>query len=184
MTEGMRLGVFGGASEGYTEQGLALARSVGTYAAELGLILLTGATHGIPYAAGKAAIAAGGTVLGISPARDAAEHVATYRKPLDGTTHIIWTGLGYTGRNFLNVRNCEVSLFIGGGAGTLEEFCIAIYEGHTIGALTNSGGIAGLLPQIVAQFGNLHGSEVLFGEEPRTLLDSLLLRHAARRTER
>lgn len=181
MTSPLRLGIFGGASEGYGQQALELATQVGSYAAKQGLILVTGATHGIPHAAAIAALAAGGTVIGISPAHNAQEHVELYGKPLDGATHIIWTGLGYTGRNFLNLRNCDTSIFIGGGAGTLEEFCVAIYDGQVIGVLTNSGGVADLLPVIVNRFQNHHGSQFIFGTEPEALVDEVIRTTKARR---
>ena len=85
-------------------------------------------------------------VLGISPAHDATEHVETYGKPLDGSTHIFYTGLGLTGRNVLNIRNCDLAVFVGGEAGTLQEFAIAVNEGRVVGVLTNSGGICETLP--------------------------------------
>lgn len=180
MKPGFRLGIFGAASEGFEPHAELLAFAVGEYAAKLGLTLVTGATTGIPYAAGKAAIAAGGTVLGISPARDAGEHVNKYGKPLDGSTHIFWTGFGFTGRNFLNIRNCDASIFIGGGAGTLEEFCIAVYEGQVIGVLTNSGGIASLIPEIVSRFQNMHGSDCLFDTSAERLVDQVVERSTGR----
>ncbi|MGH8547709.1 MAG: hypothetical protein ACRERU_03750 [Methylococcales bacterium] len=180
MKPGFRLGVFGAALEGFDPAAEPLASAIGEYAAKLGLTLVTGATNGLPYAAGKAAIAAGGTVLGISPARNAEEHVKVFNKPLDGSSHIFWTGLGFTGRNYLNVRNCDASVFIGGGAGTLEEFCIAVYEGHVVGVLTNSGGVTDLIPEIVSRFRNRHGSEFIFDTEPKRLIDRVLEQSAAR----
>ncbi|HWY29618.1 MAG TPA: hypothetical protein VNX46_02620 [Candidatus Acidoferrum sp.] len=174
MKASFRLGVFGAASEYFDPMAEPLAVVVGEYSAKLGLTLVTGATNGLPYIAGKAAIASGGTVLGISPAHNAEEHVNVFKKPLDGSSYIFWTGLGFTGRNFLNVRNCNASIFIGGGAGTLEEFCIAVYESQVIGVLTNSGGITDLIPEIVSRFRNHHGSKFIFDTEPKRLIDHIL----------
>ncbi len=56
MKLGFRLGVFGAASEGFDPAAEPLACAVGEYAAKMGLTLITGATNGLPYAAGKAAI--------------------------------------------------------------------------------------------------------------------------------
>ena len=140
----------------------------------LGLVLVTGATDGLPYVAGRAAIAAGGVVLGISPARDATEHQRVFGKPVDGSSHIVYTGLGLNGRNVLNVRNCDASVFVSGGAGTLQEFCIAIYDGQVIGVLTNSGGVAAVMPEIVARCRNMHGSEIIFDTTPRSLIDQVV----------
>src|SRR5215471_21286939 len=96
-----RVGVFGAAFAIGDEGNEDLARRVGGAIAKRGLITVTGATSGLPYIAGKSAKDAGGIVLGVSPARNAREHVELYRKPLDGCSHIFYTGQGYTGRNYL-----------------------------------------------------------------------------------
>jgi uncharacterized protein (TIGR00725 family) len=175
-----RVGVFGSAF--YVEKAAAeaLARGVGRAVAQRGLVVVTGATTGLPHLAARAAMESGGTVLGISPARDAGEHVGSFAKPIDGCTHIFYTGQGYTGRNYLTLRNCDLAIFLGGEAGTLEEYCIGVYEGLVLGALINSGGICELLPSIVAKFRTRHGSSWVFGTEPERLLDEMLVLHAAR----
>lgn len=164
-----RIGVFGAALVVDFESAEALAREVGRSIARRGHIVVTGATSGLPHIAGRAALEEGGTVLGVSPARHAAEHVTVYGKPLDGCSHIFYTGQGYTGRNYLNLRNCDMGVFIGGEAGTLEEYCIGVYEGLVLGALTNSGGISELLPEIVKRFRTQHGGAFCFGTEPDQL---------------
>jgi uncharacterized protein (TIGR00725 family) len=169
-----RVGVFGGAFLRVSDTVAALARSVGAAIARRGLIAITGATSGLPHLASRGAIEAGGVVLGISPARNAKEHVELYKKPLDGCNHIFFTGQGYTGRNYLTVRNCQLGIFLGGEAGTLEEYCIGVYEGLVLGALTNSGGIAELLPEIVKRFHTPHGGAFIFGTEAGEVIDEML----------
>jgi uncharacterized protein (TIGR00725 family) len=173
-TRQLRIGVFGGAVITGSSEIEMLAGRVGRQIAQRGHITVTGATTGLPYIAGKAAIEQGGIVLGVSPACDAAEHVKKYHKPLDGCTYIFYTGLGYTGRNYLNLRNCDIGLFLGGEAGTLEEFCVGVYEGLVLGALTNSGGVCELLPEIVKRFYTKHGEVFCFGDDPDSLLDSVI----------
>lgn len=175
-----RVGIFGSAFQVERPEAEALAQRVGRAIAGRGLIAVTGATTGLPYIGGLAAIEMGGIVLGISPARDAAEHIGRFAKPLDGCTHIFYTGQGYTGRNYLNLRNCDLAFFIGGEAGTLEEFCIGVYEGLVLGVLTNSGGICELLPAIVNKFKTTHGGVCIFGTEPERLLDEMLAMYASR----
>jgi uncharacterized protein (TIGR00725 family) len=175
-----RVGIFGSAFQIERTEAEGLAQRVGRAIAGRGLITITGATTGLPYIGGLAAIEMGGIVLGISPARDASEHVGRFAKPLDGCTHIFYTGQGYTGRNYLNLRNCDLAIFLGGEAGTLEEFCIGVYEGLVLGVLTNSGGICELLPAIVQKFQTNHGGVCIFGTEPETLLDDMLVAHSAR----
>jgi uncharacterized protein (TIGR00725 family) len=173
----LRIGVFGGAFEVGTSGTELLARQIGQGVARRGHITVTGATTGLPYFAGQAAIEAGGVVLGISPARNAQEHVAQYHKPLDGCSYIFYTGQGYTGRNYLNLRNCDIAMFIGGEAGTLEEFCIGVYEGLVLGVLTNSGGICEILPEIVKRFHTHHGEVVCFAVDAAELLDDVIAAH-------
>jgi uncharacterized protein (TIGR00725 family) len=173
----LRVGVFGGAFEAGSTETQLLARQVGQGIARRGHITVTGATSGLPYLAGKAALEAGGVVLGISPARNATEHVAQYHKPLDGCSYIFYTGQGYTGRNYLNLRNCDIAVFIGGEAGTLEEFCVGVYEGLVLGALTNTGGICELLPEIVKCFHPHHGEVFCFAVDADKLLDDMIAAH-------
>lgn len=172
--QALRVGVFGGAFVTESGQTETLARGVGLAIAKRGLITVTGATSGLPHLAGRSALEAGGVVLGVSPARNAQEHTQRYNKPLDGCSYIFYTGQGYTGRNYLNLRNCDMGIFVGGEAGTLEEYCIGVYEGLVVGALTNSGGICDILPQIVKRFRTQHGGAFCFGTEPEPLLDEML----------
>ena len=173
----LRVGVFGGAFVIGSQLAQDLARQIGRGIARRGHIVITGATIGLPYIAGKAALEENGIVLGVSPARNPSEHVGRYNKPLDGCSFIFYTGQGYTGRNYLNLRNCDIGVFIGGEAGTLEEYCIGVYEGLVLGALTNSGGICGLLPQIVERFQTSHGAISCFSTDPDTLLDEMIAAH-------
>ena len=176
----LRIGVFGGATLTETTEIETLAKQIGQGIARRGHITITGATSGLPCVAGKAALKEGGTVLGFSPARDATEHVERYRKPLDGCSYILYTGQGYTGRNYLNLRNCDIALFVGGEAGTLEEFCVGVYEGLVLGVLINTGGVCELLPEIVKRFHTRHGEVFCFGVNPDQLLDEVIAAHYAK----
>ena len=170
----LRIGIFGGALITGGNEIENMAEQLGRGIAERGHLLVTGATSGLPYLAGKAAIKAGGVSLGVSPARDPKEHIEKYQKPVDGCSYIFYTGQGYTGRNYLNLRNCDIGVFLGGEAGTLEEFCVGVYEGLVLAALTNSGGISELLPEIVKRFHSEHGEIFCFGDDPDQLLDSAI----------
>lgn len=169
----VRIGVFGGAFvwDQHAEQ---CARELGEEIAQQGCILVTGATTGLPHRAGSAALAHGGFVLGISPAGDLREHVEKFRKPLGGSSVIVWTGLGYTGRDFINIRNCDGAIFVGGETGTLQEFCIANYEGKVIGVMEGSGGIADKIRDIMKASPTDHGAVIEYDKEPRTLVRKVI----------
>src|SRR5579864_3121772 len=80
------------------------AMEVGRLIAVNGMVLVTGATTGIPYWAAKGAKSAGGIVIGLSPAVSKAAHIKSYRLPTDYHDLIIYTGFDYSGRNLLLTR--------------------------------------------------------------------------------
>ena len=106
--------------------------------AEKGCTLITGATFGLPNEAIKGAHSQGGFTVGISPAYSEEEHMTKYKMPLDDDV-IIYTGLGFEGRNLINVRTCDAAIFIKGSIGTLNEFTIAVKEEKLIGIIESSG---------------------------------------------
>src|SRR5947207_6537041 len=146
----IKIGVMGSAEDSWPgevrEQATALGRSI----AARDVILLTGATTGLVYTAGKAAHDAGALHVGISPSHDELEHVERYGLPTDACDAIIYTGFGLKGRNVVLVRSCDVVLFIAGSMGSLNEFTIAYDEGKIIGCLTGTGGVADEIKRIVA----------------------------------
>src|SRR3989344_4526169 len=169
MEKQIRIGIFGGAFlwPKETEQ---LAVIIGETIAKNKCILVNGATTGLPYIAGKAALEKGGFVLGVSPARNEEEHITKYGKPIDGCSVIMWTGGGYTGRNYLNIRNCDVAIFIGGETGTLEEFCVANYESKVIGVLEGTGGITDEIQNIMKVCPTDHGAIITYDNDPIRLI--------------
>ena len=135
-------------------------------------ILLTGATTGLVYAAGKAAHDAGALHVGISPAHDEHEHVERYGLPTDACDAIIYTGFGLKGRNVVLVRSCHVVLFIAGSMGSLNEFTIAYDEGKIIGSLTGTGGVADEIERLVGTFPKVTKARVFYDNDPARLLNA------------
>ena len=138
------------------------------------LLLLTGATTGIVYVAGKAAHDAGIFHVGISPASDSREHVERYKLPLDACDMIVYTGFGLKGRNVVLVRSCDILLFIAGAMGSLNEFTIAHDEGKVIGCLTGTGGVADEVDYLLKKFSKDTGARVFQNDDPDKLLDACL----------
>jgi len=104
------------------------AIEVGRLVAEHGMVLMTGATTGIPYWAAKGAKEAGGIVIGLSPAVSKISHLKTYHLPIDYHDLIIYTGFDYSGRNLLLTRSSDAVITLYGRIGTLNEFTIAFEE--------------------------------------------------------
>ncbi|KKU14981.1 hypothetical protein A3A20_00525 [Candidatus Wolfebacteria bacterium RIFCSPLOWO2_01_FULL_45_19] len=149
------------------------AIEVGREIAKRGMILVTGATTGIPYWSAKGAKEEGGIVIGISPAVSREAHVKTFHLPLDYHDVIIYTGFDYSGRNLLLTRASDAIISICGRMGTLNEFTIAFEDNKPIGVLEGSGGMADMLRNIIANAYRGYG-KVVFSSEPKQLLDSVI----------
>ena len=118
--------VSGAAETGHCgPEALEQAEAIGREIARHGLVLVTGATTGIPYWAAKGAKAEGGIVIGLSPAASKAAHIKTYRLPTDYHDLIIYTGLEHSGRNLLLTRASAPDIVLGGPVGKLDAITIA-----------------------------------------------------------
>jgi uncharacterized protein (TIGR00725 family) len=169
-----KVGVMGSAeavtATNLREKAVALGKAI----ASRNVILLSGATTGLVYQAGKAAREAGAFHIGVSPASDEREHVERYELPLDACSTIIYTGFGLKGRNVVLVRSCDVVLFIAGSIGSLNEFTIAYDEGKVIGCLTGTGGVADEIKQVISTFQKPTKARVLYEADPERLVDGCL----------
>jgi hypothetical protein len=149
------------------------AAEIGRLVAEHGMVLVTGATTGIPYYAAKGAKEAGGIVIGLSPAESKASHVRTYHLPLDYHDLIIYTGFGYSGRNLLLTRSADAVVTVYGRIGTLNEFTIAFEDKKPQGVLTGTGGTSDELEHIlkIAHRGN---GKAVFDPDPKSLIEKIV----------
>lgn len=146
---------------------------LGRLIAERGMILVTGATTGLPYWAAKGAKQAGGIVIGFSPAASQAAHVKTYRLPTDYHDLIIYTGFEYSGRNLILTRAADAVITVCGRLGTLNEFTIAFEDRKVQGVLTGTGGMADLVEDLVAKSHRGKGL-IVYDSDPGKLLDKVM----------
>ena len=149
------------------------SEQLGRAIAEAGMVLVTGATTGVPYWACKGAKEAGGMVIGLSPAASEASHLKTYHLPTDYQDLIIYTGFDYAGRNLMLTRSADAVITICGRMGTLNEFTIAFEDQKPIGVLTGTGGLADELQGIVEKSHRGPG-KVVFESDPKKLLDKVI----------
>lgn len=149
------------------------AEAVGREIAERGMVLITGATVGIPYWAAKGAKEAGGIVIGFSPAASEAAHVKTYKLPTDYHDLIVYTGFEYSGRNLILTRSSDAIITVCGRMGTLNEFTIAFEDEKPIGVLKGTGGTADELEDIVNRMHRGPG-KIVYDSDPKKLLDKLV----------
>jgi len=180
----IKIGIMGSAGETAASDKHALmgrAVSLAQALAAHDLQLLTGATTGIVYVAGKSAHDAGTFHVGISPAGDSLEHVEKYNLPVDACDLIVYTGFGLKGRNVVLVRSCDIVLFIAGAMGSLNEFTIAHDEGKVIGCLTGTGGVADEVDYLLKKFSKDTGARIFQSHDPHRLLESCLAELQKRR---
>ncbi len=149
------------------------AEFIGREIARRGLILVTGATIGIPYWAAKGAKLAGGMVIGISPAASEAAHLKVYHLPTDYHDLIIYTGFDYSGRNLLLTRSADAIITICGRMGTLNEFTIAFEDQKIIGVLEGSGGTADMMREILER-SHRGAGRVIFDSDPVQLVERVV----------
>ncbi len=149
------------------------AEAIGREIAKRGLVLVTGATTGMPYWSAKGAKSEGGIVIGLSPAASKAHHIKTYRLPVDYHDLIIYTGFDYAGRNLLLTRSADAVIIICGRIGTLNEFTIAFEDKKPIGVLEKTGGTADMAKDILEKSHRGSGL-VVFSDNPATLIDRVL----------
>jgi uncharacterized protein (TIGR00725 family) len=179
--QALTVGVMGSADPQVPEAARALLAGLGRAVAERGCVLITGACPGLPQVAVEAAKAAGGIVVGVSPALSRDEHVEGYRSPTAGFDVIVYTGSGLMGREVETIRSSDVVIIAGGRSGTLGEFSIAYDEGHVIGVLTGTGGLADRIDAVLDVVSVKDtGARVITGGDPADLLDRLIAEHGRR----
>jgi hypothetical protein len=137
------------------------------------MILVTGATTGMPYWAAKGAKEEGGIVIGFSPAASKVAHVKTYHLPTDYHDLIVYTGFEYSGRNLILIRSSDALITVCGRMGTLNEFTIAFEDEKPIGVLEGTGGTADMIHGIVDQ-GHRGPGKVAYARDPVELVDKVV----------
>jgi uncharacterized protein (TIGR00725 family) len=164
-----------GAAKGLSlEQGRGLAAEAGRAIADAGHVLLTGATTGLPEASAISYKKAGGSVsLGLSPAATKVEHVVKYRLPTKPFDTILYTGMHYVGRDALLINSADAVVSIGGRAGTLHEFTIALETKTPIGFLQGAGGISEEIEKIVEMLPDLDHDLIIFDDDADRLVAKL-----------
>ena len=167
----LKVGVMGAASGNLPAAVRDKARELGRVIARRGMVLVSGAAPGLPLDSAQGAQEVGGLSIGISPALSLDEHVHTYSSPVDGFDVLIYTGSGLMGREIVNIRSSDIVIIIGGHSGTLGEFAIAYDEGKLIGVLEDTGGIADMIPQLVAAIDKETGSSIIYDTDPSQLID-------------
>ncbi|MBI4835720.1 MAG: LOG family protein [Candidatus Abawacabacteria bacterium] len=167
----IRIGIMGSAKGHITKTAERKAYHLGELIAEQGHYLVTGATNGLPLEAAKGAASKNGKVFGISPAKNATDHVYHWHLPLEPHTFITYTGMGFDFRDHFNIFNSEIVIFVGGGIGTLNEFTLAYHENKIIGILEESNGVSRMIHQVIDSLAYRTNARIFFSASPEELLE-------------
>ncbi|MEI7741624.1 MAG: hypothetical protein WCJ29_03910 [bacterium] len=167
--------VSGSAGGNIAEEGMQGAYELGRQIGLRGVILLTGATTGIPFIAAKGNFDVGGLAIGFSPASSAIEHVKSYKLPTDYHDVIVYTGFNYSGRNLLLTRASDAVITVNGRIGSLNEFTIAFEDKKICGVLEGTGGMADHIRKLL-EIGKRGSDRVIFSRDPGELVHLVIER--------
>lgn len=137
-------------------------------------VVVTGATTGVPYWAAIGAKEEGGISIGFSPAASEVAHVKSYHLPVDYFDMIVYTGFDYSGRNLILTKAADAVIFVCGRMGTLNEFTIAFEDHKPLGVLTDTGGMADRIKQIVEDSGRGNEGKIVYESDPKKLIKKVL----------
>src|SRR3989344_1768205 len=150
-----------------------VAMELGREVATQGAILVNGATTGFPFWTARGAKEAGGIVIGISPAASEREHIELYKLPLDYLDIIIFTGFGYSGRNFLLTRAADAVIVGCGRIGTVNEFTVAFEDKKPLGVLEGEWETGEGFKTMVEK-GHRPNEQLIFDKNPKELVSKIL----------
>ena len=153
---------------------LELAKEIGKIIAEKNAVLLNGATTGFPYWSAIGAKEAGGYTVGISPAHSERQHIEEYKLPVDFMDVIIYTGMGFPGRDIMLTRASDAVIIGCGRIGTLHEFTVSFEDQKPIGVLLGAGGTTEMLPAILEKSQRKdHNPNIIFESQPKALMEQV-----------
>lgn len=179
-----KIGVFGSA-EGNFDKILDVAYSLGKELAKQNIILITGATTGIPHEVEKVAKENGAELWGYSPATNREKQqaqtpntdISIYDKLVYIPSHYEFANNIYVTRKYRNVTStatCDAGIIISGRWGTLNEFTNLFDMGKVIGVLTGTGGISDELSNLMGKIKKKSRAKVLFNSDPSKLIREII----------
>ena len=157
----MKCAVIGGSvlPKDFDENQRVQCEMLGRWIADLGIEILTGACDGYPYMVSVGALAAGGKVVGYSPAIDAREHTLEYDHPVDAVSTMVFLDDYPSNSNMQRllarslplVEESDFVLCIEGSWGTLMELVGAVCMSKPIITVNEFGGIAARFENLFLQ---------------------------------
>lgn len=179
-----KIGVFGSA-EGNFEKIITVAHTLGEELGKQRVIVITGASTGIPNEVARTAKQSGAILWGYSPAINLQKQEALS----PGCDSTLYDKLFYIPkdyefasshevcrkyRNVTSTANCDAAVIVSGRWGTMNEFTNLYDMGKIIGVLTGTGGIADELPTLMKKISKKSKAIVVFSNSPQELVQKVL----------
>jgi uncharacterized protein (TIGR00725 family) len=179
----MKIAIFSSWLPTVSSENRDLADEIGRYLAQRGVTVVTGGCSGIPALCVESAHSQGGQTVGYFPHKDHNEyydrqheenihHIKYYT-----TAHFVH---GFTARSLEMIKNVDAAIILGGRIGTLSEFGIAVEEGLPVGIIEGTGGISDLLGEVIRVSQKEMGNMIVFDNNYRQLVDTLINNHDRR----
>ena len=138
------------------------------------MTIVTGGSLGIPGHISEEAHGLGGHTIMFSPDKNIEQHNQRHDNHEIKFYKEVVYGEGFTSRSLEMIRSVDCALVLNGRTGTLSEFTIAIEEGLPIAVITNTGGIADHLENIITIINKEFPQAVLFGNSYQNQIKFLL----------
>lgn len=179
-----KIGVFGSAEEDFKKI-LKRTQSLGQALGEKQVVVITGASTGVPYEVASTAKRAGATLWRFSAATNFKDQVLI-APDCDSTIYdkLVYIPRTYEFvssrqvcrkyRNVTSCATCDAGIIISGRWGTLNEFTNLYDMGKIIGILTGTGGIADELPKLCRTISKKSNAKVIFSKSPKKLVETVI----------
>lgn len=179
-----KIGIFGSA-EGDIRKIFNKAHSLGKELGKNKLIIITGASTGLPYEAAKIAKENGAEIWGYSQATNLKDQ-EKLSPNCDSSiyTHLIFIPKTYEFasdisvckkyRNVTSTATCDAGIIIAGRWGTMNEFTNLYDMGKIIGVLTGTDGIADELKSLSKKISKKSKAKILYNNSPAELVKGVL----------
>ncbi len=153
-----KIGVFG-SFEDYKDSITDKAKQLGQTLGQKNIIIITGASTGLPYLVANEASKSGIEIWGYSPKINIDEQkeespnddLSIYKKLFFVPKNFLFASnlqISRKYRNVISTANCDAGIIISGRWGSMNEFTNLFDMGKVIGVLTGTGGIADELPTL------------------------------------
>ena len=180
-----KIGVFGSNAKELDATVIDKAKQIGKELARYNIIVITGASSGVPYLVAYEAAKRGIEVWGYSPVNVIEnqkrfapnDDISIYKKIVFVPKNFLFSSnleVSKKYRNVISTANCDTGIIVSGRWGTLNEFTNLYDMGKIIGVLTGTGGIADQLQVLTQKIHKRSKAKVLFNNSPKELVEKVI----------